>query len=80
MTWEAVLDVIVEVAGRELAQRIERRLAQELGGARVTVAKRRRLTRDDVDTVAPGRPAEAAVVLGVHRSTVYRAIRRPVSR
>lgn len=74
--WFDLLAIITELAGPEAAGRIDRRARIELGGLRVTVGARGPLTREDVDAVAHGRPKEAAKRLGVHQSTVYRALRR----
>ena len=80
MSWAALLDLIRAEAGPDLAARIERRLVAELRGVRITVGARQAITQEDVDRVAPGRPKEAAAILGVSVVTAYRALRRPVIR
>lgn len=80
MTWSALLELIAEEVGAELAARIEERARLTMGGERITILKRRPLTAELVDTVAPGAPCEAAKKLGVHKATVYRVIRRRLIR
>lgn len=74
--WKDLLRIIVEEVGRDDADRIEARACAELGGLRLTIGKRSSITAADVHKVAPGRPREAARILGIHPSTAYRAIRR----
>jgi len=76
MSWAALLDLIRAEAGEDLADRIEARCRRELAGVRITVCARIPLNGQDVHAVAPGRPQEAAKILGVQVSTVYRAIHR----
>lgn len=80
MSWAALMRLIADEAGPELAARIARRAQRELGGVRLTVCVRAPLDPATIDAVAPGRPREAAAALGVHQSTVYRALRRPLVR
>jgi hypothetical protein len=80
MTWCALLAIIREESGPDLAARIEARAKRELGGLRITVGAKAPLTVADIDAVAPGRPQEAARILGVSVVTAYRALRRPVIR
>lgn len=76
MSWPALLDLIADEVGREVATRIERRAREEFGGLRITIAKRPVITPTDIDAAAPGRPKEAAKLLGVHHSTIYRTLQR----
>jgi hypothetical protein len=80
MSWSALLDLIAAELGTAAAQRVEERARRELPGVRITVCRRPILTRDAVEDVAPGHPREAAKALGVHPSTAYRALRRPMVR
>lgn len=80
MSWQEVLKILNDECGADLASRIERRLANELGGVRITIAKRQTITREMADKAAPGKPREAARKLGVHPATIYRALRRPITR
>ena len=76
MSWSALLALIVEEAGPELAARIEARARREMGGMRLTVMQKPALTVAQIDAVAPGRPKEAAKAFGVHPVTIYRALKR----
>lgn len=76
MSWAALLDLIRDEAGPELADRIESRCRRELAGVRITICSRIPIKAEDADAVAPGRPQEAAKILGVQVSTIYRAIHR----
>ena len=76
MSWQALVQIIIEEAGHDLAAKIVNRARLELGGLRVTIGKRAALTAAMVDEVAPGKPKEAAKQLGVHPATVYRALHR----
>ena len=75
MNFDDLMAVIVAEVGSSSAQRIEERLRLEMQGCRLTIRKRRSLTREMIDSAAPGRPKEAARKLGVHPSTVYRCLR-----
>lgn len=75
MTWAAIVQLIADEVGAAAAARIDRRVVERFSGARITVSKRRRITAELIDRVAPGRPREAARRLGVHPATVYRALR-----
>lgn len=76
MSWHDVLEVAVEILGEDAAADFEAACADRLAGSHCYIPQRKRLTRSDVDAVSPGRPKEAARQLGVHQSTVYRAIHR----
>lgn len=76
MSWDALLCLIADEVGSEAAARIEERARIELGGLRITIAKRRTITVETIDAVAPGRPKEAAKALGVHPRTIYRVLQR----
>jgi DNA invertase Pin-like site-specific DNA recombinase len=80
MSWSALLDMIAEEVGAAAAARIEARARKEMGGIRLTIGVKPIVTRDVIDAIAPGRPKEAAKALGVHQTTIYRALRRPVIR
>ena len=76
MSWVDLLALIAEEAGAEIAARIETRASRELGGLRITIAKRVPITVQQIDSVAPGKPKEAARALGVHPRTIYRVLQR----
>lgn len=76
MSWPAIMAIIVDETGPEVADRIRRRIEYEYGGDRVTVGTRSALTPEQVNAVGAKNPDEAARALGVHRSTVYRALNR----
>jgi len=76
MTWEALLQIIESEAGEECADRIAQRARQELPGVRITIKKYPTITAKLVDSVAPGKPKEAAKRLGVHQSTIYRVLNK----
>lgn len=76
MTWQALLALIEAEAGKDVASRIAKRAEYELAGVRLTITSRRPITAEQIDAVAPGRPLKAARALGVHHSTVYRALLR----
>jgi hypothetical protein len=76
MTWPALLAIIASEVGSDACARIAKRAGLELQGLRVTIGARPLLTREDIDRVAPGRPAVAARKLGVSKRTVYRALNR----
>lgn len=74
--WESLLNILVDEVGSDVAGRIELRLHRELGGLRLTIPKRAALTAERVQSISPGKPRQAAVALGVHPTTIYRALRR----
>lgn len=76
MSWRALLELIAEEVGQAQALRIEQRARQELGGVRLTIAKRVPITSARIDEIAPGNAKKAAQKLGVHHSTVYRVMHR----
>jgi len=78
MSWQALVDIITQEAGADMAARIVKRAKLELGGLRITVGKRAVITAEMVDEVAPGKPREAAKHLGVHPATVYRALQKRI--
>lgn len=79
MSWSALIEIIADIAGDALAAKVESRARKELGGARITVLKRKIITKERIDAAAAGKPKEAAKKLGVHYSTVYRTLnRRPI--
>lgn len=80
VSWARLVELMVEEVGRDGAARIEARARLELGGERITVRKRKVISVKEIDAVAPGKPEEAAKILGVHRSTVYRKLQRPLVR
>lgn len=75
-----LLELIAEELGPVAAQRVESRALRDMAGVRLTISLRSPLDAREIETVAPGRPREAAKLLGVHPSTVYRALRRPLVR
>lgn len=76
MSWADIIDIIKQEAGEKLARRIAERIRAEYGGTRITISKRPMITIEQIEQIAPGRPKEAARQLGVHPTTVYRAIQR----
>lgn len=76
MSWAALLEIIKDECGNDLALRIEQRARSELGGVRLTVSVRPVITREIVSEAAPGDPQKAARKLGIHRATAYRALKR----
>lgn len=76
MSWAAVLELIADEAGREIALRIEERVQSEFGGCSLYIRRSRPITRSDLDSLAPGRPQEAARKLGIHPATAYRILQR----
>jgi transcriptional regulator of acetoin/glycerol metabolism len=76
MSWHEFLNMVAEEAGAEAAARIEERASVEFGGMNLYVRSTRKLTRQEIESVAPGRPQEAARKLGIHRATAYRILRQ----
>ncbi len=76
MKWYELLTLISEEVGADAARRIEDRARLELGGTRLTVGIRRRITREDVVAAAPGRVREAARRLHISPTTAYRRLVR----
>ena len=76
MSWPELLAVLVEAVGQASADRVASLLRARLGGCRVTIPRKRRVTCEEVEQAAPGKPQEAARRLGVHPSTVYRLLKR----
>jgi len=76
MSWAGLLDLIADELGADAAHRVQVRAQREMLGERLTITARFTVRREQVDEAAPGRPREAAKVLGVHPSTAYRALRR----
>lgn len=80
MSWEALILLIADEVGKDAASRIEDRARHELGGQRITIRKTKIVNTKVIDSVAAGKPKEAAQKLGVHISTVYRALNKPFIR
>lgn len=80
MSWTDLLALISDEVGVAAAARIEARARKEMGGIRLTISVKPIVTREVIDAIAPGRPREAARILGVHPATAYRALRRPLIR
>lgn len=76
MSWARLVELIRAEVGDAAAKRIEDRARIELGGVRITISKRPILTIEIIETTAPGKPQEAAKVLGVHKTTIYRRLKR----
>lgn len=76
MTWAAVLEVIAQEAGQEIALRIEERVRDEFGGTNLYIRQQRSVTREELEQLAPGKPREAARKMNIHPSTAYRILRR----
>lgn len=80
MSWHDLLELIAAEVGKDAAAKIEARARLEMGGMRITINVKPVVTSAVVEAIAPGRPRVAAKVLGVHPTTVYRALRRPIIR
>jgi DNA invertase Pin-like site-specific DNA recombinase len=78
MSWGALLALIADELGPAAAKRVEARARAEMAGVRLTITGR--INQQIAEAAAPGRPREAAKALGVHPTTVYRALRRPIVR
>ena len=76
MTWEALLDIITDEAGKDIAARIEKRANMELGGTRLMISLRPVVRAMDIHRAAPGKPIVAAKKLGIHPTTAYRKLRK----
>ena len=76
MSWGAVLGIIADTEGAEVARRIDGAVRAELRGVRLTIPARDPVTVEQINAVAPGKPKQAAAALGVHQSTVYRVLQR----
>ena len=76
MSWPALLAILTDLAGPEVAESFAARACYEMRGMRITVGARQALTAEEAEAAAPGRVAEAAKRLGVSRWTVYRALKR----
>lgn len=75
MSWAAVLEVIAEEVGPDIAAAVDRAVRSRLRGLRLTIPVRQPLTPDLVHNTAPYQPRRAAKALDVHPSTVYRLLR-----
>jgi transcriptional regulator of acetoin/glycerol metabolism len=76
MSWCDLIALIEEEVGTDAAARIANLARARMGGERITIAGRAAVTAADIRAAAPGRPVDVAKALGVHPSTVYRAMRR----
>ena len=76
MSWPDLLNLIAEEAGGSVAAKIEDRARKEMGGVRLTISVKPVITKQIIDATAPGKPKEAARILGVHQSTIYRRLVR----
>lgn len=76
MSWLQLLDLIREEVGADAAARIEDRARVEFGGMSIYIKRSREITRADLDSLAPGKPKEAARKLGIHPATAYRILHR----
>lgn len=76
MSWPELVAILAEAVGQASADRVASLLRARLGGCRVTIPSKRRVTCEEVERAAPGKPQEAARKLGVHPSTVYRTLKR----
>ncbi len=76
MSWPDLLNLIAQEAGNQVAAKIENRARKEMGGVRLTISVKPVITMQKIDAVAPGKPKEAAKILGVHQSTIYRRLIR----
>jgi hypothetical protein len=59
-----------------LLEWVEARARVEMAGVRLTITQRVHITSEMVDSLAPGHPKQAAEALGVHPTTIYRALKR----
>lgn len=80
MNWSALIILIRDEAGPEIARRIEARAIREMAGVRITVGARAPVDPEVIEAIAPGQPRKAAQMLGISPSTAYRALRRPIVR
>ena len=79
MSWSVIISRISAKYGPEVASEIEDMAREEFAGQRITILKRKIITAEKIDKAAAGKPKEAAKKLGVHYSTIYRALnRRPI--
>ena len=76
MSWPELLAVLVEAVGQTEADRVASVIRFRLGGTRISIPSKRRVTCEQAEQAAPGKPQEAARKLGVHPSTVYRLLQR----
>jgi len=76
MSWARILEIIKEEVSDPACERIANKVLKEFGGCRVTITDRRKIDFKEAESVSPGKPKEIARALGVHPSTVYRAIKR----
>ena len=76
MSWQQILDIIYDEADKDVAERIEKRAREEMGGQRITISKRIVLTKMMIEQISPGKPQQAADKFGVHHSTVYRILNK----
>ena len=77
MSWETFLSLIAGKYGEQTASEIEDLARTYMPGERITIRKTKLITPELIDKVAPGKPREAAKKLGVHYTTIYRALNRP---
>ncbi len=76
MSWPDLLNLIAEEAGGKVAAKIADRARKEMGGMRLTISVKPVITKKIIDATAPGKPKEAARILGVHQATIYRRLIR----
>jgi len=76
MSWRAMLDLLADEVGLDVAMRIERRLRAELGGVRITIGVRPWMPPEVVHAAAPHQPRQAARKLGISPATAYRVLER----
>lgn len=76
MTWAAVLEVVAEELGPEVAAAVDRAVRRRLRGLRLTIPIKPVLTPEIVHQAAPHQPRKAAKALEIHPSTVYRLLSR----
>lgn len=80
MSWER-LEQIIRAEAKEDADRILQRIRYEWTGVRITIPTRRHPSRGEIDAALKAERYDvkkAAARLGVHVSTVYRKLNRPV--
>lgn len=75
MSWSALIELISRQVGADMAGVIDRLARAELGGARIYVPSRVPVTWQTAHEAAPFHPRQAARILKVHPTTVYRALR-----
>jgi hypothetical protein len=75
MSWSALIECLERRLGPKVAALVDEAAREEFGGDRLYVPSRRTITPDLAHEAAPNRPREAARILDVHLTTIYRLLR-----